>query len=252
MHNDLLGSPVAGTDKFGNVIWQEHYTPYGEKILNSAANDDLGSFTGHIDDSSTGLTYMQARYYDPVVGRFLSNDPVGFLGHLGGIQGVQGFNRYAYVNNNPYKFTDPDGEVANFAFGFTVGAGIGLANQLLTGQDINVGKIALAGAAGLTGAGITAAARLVTKAAGLGKVRGAAMKGLGEINASVAGDIIQGKETTVGGTLANIAGGKAASEAGEVIGNAGGKILSKASTSRPTKGTPNSRKASRQAQRADK
>ena len=84
LHNDLLGSPVAGTDKFGNVIWQEQYTPYGEKILNSAANDDLGSFTGHIDDSSTGLTYMQARYYDPVIGRFLSNDPIGFLGHLGG------------------------------------------------------------------------------------------------------------------------------------------------------------------------
>jgi uncharacterized protein RhaS with RHS repeats len=53
---------------------------------------------------------MQARYYDPVIGRFYSNDPVGALGHLG--QGnVQGFNRYAYANNNPYKFTDPDGRI---------------------------------------------------------------------------------------------------------------------------------------------
>jgi len=52
---------------------------------------------------------MQARYYDPVIGRFLSNDPVGAIQHLGGDTGIQGFNRYLYVNNNPYKYTDPDG-----------------------------------------------------------------------------------------------------------------------------------------------
>ena len=45
---------------------------------------------------------MQARYYDPVIGRFYSNDPVGF-------KGVHSFNRYAYANNNPYKYVDPDG-----------------------------------------------------------------------------------------------------------------------------------------------
>ena len=48
---------------------------------------------------------MQARYYDPVIGRFYSNDPVGF-------NNVHNFNRYAYANNNPYKFVDPDGEAA--------------------------------------------------------------------------------------------------------------------------------------------
>ena len=54
---------------------------------------------------------MQARYYDPVIGRFYSNDPIGTLGHFS--QGnVQGFNRYAYANNNPYKYTDPDGKIA--------------------------------------------------------------------------------------------------------------------------------------------
>ena len=48
---------------------------------------------------------MQARYYDPAIGRFLSNDPVGFL------EGGAGyFNRYAYVGNNPMSFLDPDGK----------------------------------------------------------------------------------------------------------------------------------------------
>ncbi|WP_249118577.1 RHS repeat-associated core domain-containing protein [Pseudoalteromonas sp. NEC-BIFX-2020_015] len=45
---------------------------------------------------------MQARYYDPVIGHFYSNDPVGFTN-------IHTFNRYAYANNNPYKYIDPDG-----------------------------------------------------------------------------------------------------------------------------------------------
>lgn len=48
--------------------------------------------------------YMQARFYDPAVGRFLSTDPVGFSD-----SNPFTFNRYAYGNNNPYKYTDPDG-----------------------------------------------------------------------------------------------------------------------------------------------
>ena len=54
---------------------------------------------------------MQARYYDPVIGRFYSNDPVDALGHMQrGNNIAHGFNRYAYANNNPYKYTDPDGK----------------------------------------------------------------------------------------------------------------------------------------------
>ena len=52
---------------------------------------------------------MQARYYDPVIGRFYSNDPLGF-------RGVHSFNRYAYGNNNPYKYIDPDGRDPSEAF----------------------------------------------------------------------------------------------------------------------------------------
>ncbi|WP_240600347.1 RHS repeat-associated core domain-containing protein [Solilutibacter silvestris] len=44
------------------------------------------------------------RYYDPTIGRFLSTDPVQANANTGA-----SFNRYVYANNNPYKFTDPDG-----------------------------------------------------------------------------------------------------------------------------------------------
>ena len=53
---------------------------------------------------------MQARYYDPVIGRFYSNDPLGF-------RDIHSFNRYAYANNNPYKYTDPTGMASNTRMG---------------------------------------------------------------------------------------------------------------------------------------
>ena len=106
---DSLGSAQTGTDNSGAILWQEAYTPYGEALNDVTVNQDLAGFTGHIKDDATGLSYMQARYYDPVIGRFYSNDPVGSTGHLVSLQGVQGFNRYTYANNNPYKYTDPDG-----------------------------------------------------------------------------------------------------------------------------------------------
>src|SRR5690606_33053656 len=64
-------------------------------------------YTGHYRDVGTGLVYMQQRYYDPQLGLFLSTDPVTAYGSP-----VGQFHRYRYANNNPYKFTDPDGRSA--------------------------------------------------------------------------------------------------------------------------------------------
>ena len=70
---------------------------------------------------------MQARYYDPVIGRFLSNDPVGFQ------EGGAGyFNRYAYTFNDPVNFTDPTGMAACPGLCGTVRADPNLANARAT------------------------------------------------------------------------------------------------------------------------
>ncbi|RMA82154.1 RHS repeat-associated core domain-containing protein [Umboniibacter marinipuniceus] len=107
---DHLGSAVKMGNASGGLISSEQaiFLPFGERwgTTNQAANGR--GFTGHVDDTELGLTYMQARYYDPVIGRFYSNDPVGTLGHFQN-GNIQGFNRHAYANNNPYKYTDPDG-----------------------------------------------------------------------------------------------------------------------------------------------
>lgn len=91
---------------------KQHFRPFGSSIEGEI--NDVG-YTGHKFDTDLGLSYMQARYYDPVIGRFYSNDPIGMTD-------IHTFNRYAYANNNPYKYTDPDGKavVAGAAIGCAV------------------------------------------------------------------------------------------------------------------------------------
>ena len=100
-HTDALGSPVAESDQAGAVTKRMDYDPYGGPINHTF--DGVGD-TGHVMDPATGLTYMQQRYYDPAVGMFISVDPVNANSSNG-----NNFSRYWYSNNNPFRFTDPDG-----------------------------------------------------------------------------------------------------------------------------------------------
>ena len=122
IHNDALGSAVAGTDEQGNVKWRSQYAPYGEERLGERSAFGIRSgYTGHRDDPETGLTYMGARYYSPTIGRFMGVDPAGV-----DASDIYSFNRYAYANNNPYRYVDPDGRSANLAFRLGWLAGVGL------------------------------------------------------------------------------------------------------------------------------
>lgn len=100
-HTDALGSPIATTNSAGGIVERTDYAPYGAPFNRPV--DGVG-YTGHVMDQATGLVYAQQRYYDPMLGRFLSPDPVETDPNSGA-----SFNRYNYANNNPYRFTDPDG-----------------------------------------------------------------------------------------------------------------------------------------------
>ncbi|MDY6975501.1 MAG: RHS repeat-associated core domain-containing protein [Pseudomonadota bacterium] len=112
--------------------------------------------------------YMQARYYDPVIGRFYSNDPVDALGHLGRGNVVHGFGRYTYANNNPYKYTDPDGEFGQFFLGAAIGFVAEVATQIATTGGVNDwGEVGLqTGIGAISGGTGGAAGKLVGKAVG--------------------------------------------------------------------------------------
>lgn len=105
LHNDVTGSAVAATDESGQVLWKETYRPYGERVLNqTAAANNRQFFHGKPYDPASGLQYFGARYFDPAVGRFMGPDPKGYT------EGDwHSINRYAFANNNPYHYTDPDG-----------------------------------------------------------------------------------------------------------------------------------------------
>jgi len=127
-HTDALGTPIAVTDAAKAIVETSEYEPYG-RLTNRALTDGPG-YTGHVQDAATGLTYMQQRYYDPLIGRFLSADPVTAYSSPGA-----NFNRYWYANNNPYKFTDPDGRQSKEDIK-APSVGVPLLDRLWTPSDV--------------------------------------------------------------------------------------------------------------------
>lgn len=124
LHTDALGSAVVETSASRAVLNRTTYEPYG--MPTNRTVEGIG-YTGHKMDSDTGLTYMQARYYDGTLGRFLSVDPVDVDAMSG-----DNFNRYWYANDNPYRFADPDGRNPwEFALGYVVGFGNEMAGGVL-------------------------------------------------------------------------------------------------------------------------
>lgn len=120
-HNDIAGTPQLATNASGALVWKENYLPYGQRQAQAPAS--AGNrlwYTGKPHEEDTGLTYMGARYYMPLVGRFTGMDPVDIVPEQ-----PHSLNRYAYGNNNPYKYIDPNGKYAesvwdafNIALGF--------------------------------------------------------------------------------------------------------------------------------------
>lgn len=102
IYTDPQGTPLAEADSTGNTTSTFEYRPYGSLATGTAVSGP--GYTGHVNDPDTALIYMQARYYDPAIGRFLSVDPKAPTA------GNQfDFNRFAYVNDNPIRNVDPDG-----------------------------------------------------------------------------------------------------------------------------------------------
>ena len=104
IHTDISGSPLAATNASGNVVWKENYSAYGERKLTQPGSEGQKQWFHGKEADATGLQYFGARYYDPAVGRFMGVDPVGFQE-----DNLHSFNRYAYGNNNPVRYLDPDG-----------------------------------------------------------------------------------------------------------------------------------------------
>jgi len=102
VYTDPQGTTLAEADQNGTLTATYDYQPYGSVAFGQAPAGP--GYAGHVNDPDTGLLYMQARYYDPAVGRFLSVDPIPLRAGDG-----FAFNRFAYADNNPNGLIDPDG-----------------------------------------------------------------------------------------------------------------------------------------------
>jgi RHS repeat-associated protein len=102
LHGDHLNSTALAT-RGGATNGQERYYAYGKDRLATATVPTDNRFTGQKEDG-TGLVYMNARYYDPVTGQFVSPDTL-----VPDATNLFDYNRYMYVRGNPLKYTDSTG-----------------------------------------------------------------------------------------------------------------------------------------------
>ena len=138
---DGLGSVLGEVDGAGNLSAQNAYDVYGARrsTVNTSGTPStrhgfVGSL-GHTTEPESGLIYMRARYYDPSVGRFISEDSQG-----------NGGNWFNYCDSNPTSKTDSTGNTATWVIqcwkallgdldgrnlGFALGVGFGMAATIL-------------------------------------------------------------------------------------------------------------------------
>src|SRR5207247_2304839 len=100
---DHQGSEQLAVDAGSGAVSRQRALPFGADRGPATQLPGDRGFLGKVEDSSTGLDYLGARYYDPSIGRFLSPDPLADLAN------PQSLNPYSYALNNPVTHADPSG-----------------------------------------------------------------------------------------------------------------------------------------------
>jgi len=129
---DLQGDVIGIVNSDGYVVAKYAYDAWGNcKVQNPDGTENINSsfignvnpfrYRGYYFDAETGLYFLQSRYYDPEVGRFISQDLVDYTRR----EDFGGLNLYAYCGNNPVMNVDPDGTVVISLLLLLVGAAIG-------------------------------------------------------------------------------------------------------------------------------
>ncbi|MGA1823831.1 MAG: RHS repeat-associated core domain-containing protein [bacterium] len=126
--SDGLGSINQIADSLGNIQQEYTYDSFGNIVNQAGIVNNPYTYTGREFDSESGLYYYRARFYDPRIGRFLTQDPIGFAGG--------DTNLYTYCMNNPVNWIDPWG-FFTVSVGITISGGLGIGGG--GGTFINIG-----------------------------------------------------------------------------------------------------------------
>ncbi len=187
LHRDALGSIDTITDGFGAIVDRMSYDPFGKRRAGNWRHDlaitlpslTTRGFTGHEHLDDMGLIHMNARVYDPELGRFLSADT-----YVQDPGDSQSYNRYSYVRNNPLKYTDPSGHflaalVAGIANLFTAVTTLSTATMIVAGAALGFAVSTIT--ALINGASIGDALRAGAIGAIFGMVSAGVSFGIGEV-----------------------------------------------------------------------
>jgi len=104
---DHLGSTSLTANSSGSKVAELRYHPYGSTRYTDGTTPTSYRFTGQREDTTIGLYFYNARYYDPALGRFISADTI-----VPSPGDPQSLNRYSYVLNSPLNYRDPSGHAA--------------------------------------------------------------------------------------------------------------------------------------------
>jgi len=143
VHNDHLGSVSLLADSDGNTLENNYFSPYGEQLTDV---DARYSFTGKEKDEQTGEYDFNARMYKGEWGRFLKPDPLFYNLNLPEKQRTvyyyipQRLNPYTYVENNPYKYIDPTGQIIKSAFKIIKRLKQALSKETIAATETTVGS----------------------------------------------------------------------------------------------------------------
>lgn len=193
-HTDQLASSSVMTDSTGAIAETIKYYPYGQLYYDTGAISTPYKYTGQYDDyydPSTSFYFYGARYYDPVLGRFISADTVIPDG-----SNPQTLNRYSYVNNNPILLTDPNGHCpwCIIAAAVVIGALIGGAESDWNPRAMLIGGV-IGGLSGGAGSFVGGWAAGAADSVFVGSVLGGEVSGMvaGGLNAAFnGGDMLLG------------------------------------------------------------
>ena len=110
---NLQGDVMYLVDASGNQVAAYSYDPYGKVLTSRGVMAEINPlrYRGYYQDNETGFYYLQSRYYDPAICRFINADSYTSTG-----QGYLGYNAFAYCNNDPVNRTDADGEFWDTVF----------------------------------------------------------------------------------------------------------------------------------------
>lgn len=116
--DNILGTNLV-TDSTGTRNILLDYYPFGDLRLDEEATSfvEKNEFGGHPYDYNTTRSYLGARYYEPKIGRFISEDPTTTFSPEGLLTDPQQLNTYSYARNNPLTNIDPDGKLSINVFG---------------------------------------------------------------------------------------------------------------------------------------